>query len=184
MCLISFGCFIMENGLYYLTIHDPTIRVPTIHDSRINNAFLCKGGNSLHCIEKLKSLKIGFIYLSLKLRTEKVKYNFFLMVRTLCHHHSLLVYRINLCNSQSQLSCQVDSSQLYRHNNRHNNYHNFHISRACSGKCTYDVAHNQHTLMPVISLRGLNLFQLYFRDAGQWKTVTQYVNASSTFLVS
>ena len=73
--------------------------------SRINYAFFCKGGNSLHRIEKLKDLKwvipIGFIYVPLKLRAEKVKHNFFLVVRTLCHRHSLFVYRINLCDSQS-----------------------------------------------------------------------------------
>ena len=76
-----------------------------MHDSRINYAFLCKGGNSLHRIEKLKGLKwiiqIGFIYVPLELRAEKVKHNFFLIAATLCHHHSLLVYRINLFNSQS-----------------------------------------------------------------------------------
>ena len=57
-------------------------------------------------------IQIGFVYAPLKLRAEKVKHNFFLIVRTLCQHHSLLVYRINLCNSRSQLTCQVDSLQL------------------------------------------------------------------------
>ena len=91
--------------LYYFTIYDTMIRDQTMHDSRINYAFFCKRGNSLHRIEKLKGLKwviqIGFIYVPLKLRAEKVKHNFFLVVRTLCHRHSLFVYRINLCDSQS-----------------------------------------------------------------------------------
>ena len=140
-------------GLYYFTIHDPTIRDPTMHDSCINYTVLCKGGNSLHHIKKLKGLKwiikIGFIYVPLKLRAEKVKHNFFLIVSTFCHHHNLLVYRINLRNSQSWLSCEIDPSQLYRHNNRHNNYRNVHIS--------------QHTLSTEYSYShiSLNIFSTF-----------------------
>ena len=42
-------------------------------------------------------IQIGFVYVPLKLRAEKVKQHFFLIVQTLCHQHRLLVFRINLC---------------------------------------------------------------------------------------
>ena len=41
-------------GLLFHTINDPTIHDPTMLDSHVNYAFLCKGGNSLHCIKKFK----------------------------------------------------------------------------------------------------------------------------------
>ena len=42
-------------------------------------------------------IQIGFVYVPLKLRAEKVKQHFFLIVQTLCHQHRLLVFRIYLC---------------------------------------------------------------------------------------
>ena len=58
-------------GLCYFTINDPTIRDSTMLDSHVTYAFLCKRGNSLHCIKSSKDNSNWFCLRSLEVKCRK-----------------------------------------------------------------------------------------------------------------